>query len=157
VQMKEYELGREVFGRDAHCSTCHQANGKGVPSIYPPLEMADNPWLSKDNDRLIKVVLKGLWGPMQLKGQTFDPSKGVPPMPGFAPLLSDEEVAAVINYVRNSFGNESEFIRSADVARIRQSTEARKDFYRIEEIMREHPIQGWEAWSKEAGNYQSFE
>lgn len=157
AQMKQYELGREVFRRDAHCSTCHQANGKGVPSIYPPLEMTDNPWLKDDNDRLIKVVLKGLWGPMQLKGQTFDPSKGVPPMPGFAPLLSDEEVAAVINYVRNSFGNESEFIQADQVARIRQSIEGRQDFYRIEEIMGEHPIQGWEAWSKEAGAYQAFE
>jgi mono/diheme cytochrome c family protein len=119
--------------------------------------MTDNPWLKDDKDRLIKVVLKGLCGPMKLKGQTFYPSKGVPPMPGFALLLSDEEVAAVIDYVRNSFGNESEFIQADQVSRIRQSIEGRQDFYRIEENMGEHPIQGWEAWSKRAGNYQSFE
>jgi mono/diheme cytochrome c family protein len=111
-EREKYELGREVFRRDAHCSTCHQTNGKGVPGIYPPMEMTDNPWLEGSDERLIKVVLKGLWGPMKLKGQMFDPSKGVPPMPGFAPLLSDKEVAAVINYARNSFGNKAGFIKA---------------------------------------------
>ncbi|MBT5928445.1 MAG: c-type cytochrome [Verrucomicrobia bacterium] len=154
---EEYELGREVFRRDAHCSTCHQPNGKGVPGIYPPLEMTDNPWLTGDNDRLIKVVLKGLWGPMELKGQSFDPSKGVPPMPGFAPLLSDKEVAAVINYARNSFGNTADFISSGQVAKVRESTANRQDFYQIEDIMKDHPIKGWEKWKASATAYQSFE
>jgi len=155
--MKVYELGFEVFRRDAHCSTCHQTNGKGVPGIYPPLEMKDNPWLSDNDERLIKVVLKGLWGPMQLKGQTYDPSKGVPPMPGFAPLATDEEIAAVINYVRNSFGNQAPFITADDVARVRKSVASRTDFYLIPDIMKEHPIPGWEKWKASAAPVESFE
>lgn len=147
---EEYEIGREVFRRDAHCSTCHQSNGKGVPNIYPPLEMKDNPWLTDSNERLIKIVLKGLWGPMELQGQHFDPTRGVPPMPGFAPLLSDQEVSAVINYVRNSFGNTTKFIKPADVARVRKSVAGRQDFYLISDIMKEHPIKGWEKWKASA-------
>lgn len=157
AQLKEYELGFEVFRRDAHCSTCHQTNGKGVPNIYPPLEMKDNPWLTDNDERLIKIVLKGLWGPMQLRGQTFDPSRGVPPMPGFAPLASDKEIAAVINYVRNSFGNQAKFITAADVAKVRRSTAARSDFYLIPDIMKEHPIKGWEKWQQAAAPVVSFE
>jgi mono/diheme cytochrome c family protein/glucose/arabinose dehydrogenase len=157
ADMEVYELGFEVFRRDAHCVTCHQPNGKGVPFIYPPLEMKDNPWLTADDERLIKVVLKGLWGPMQLKGQTFDPTKGVPPMPGFAPLLTDKELAAVINYVRNSFGNQAKFITPDLVARVRKSVEARTDFYLIPDIMKEHPIPGWEKWQSAAAPAQSFE
>ena len=157
AQLKEYELGFEVFRRDAHCSTCHQTNGKGVPNIYPPLEMKNNPWLTESDERLIKIVLKGLWGPFQLKGQTFDPSKGVPPMPGFGPLASDKEIAAVINYVRNSFGNEAEFITAAAVAKVRKATASRSDFYLIPDIMKEHPIKGWEKWKASAAPVESFE
>ncbi len=145
-----YELGREVFRRDAHCSTCHQPNGQGVPNIYPPLVMKDNPWLTDSDERLLKFVLKGLWGPMELKGQHFDPSKGVPPMPGFAPLLTDKEIAAVINYVRNSFGNAALFLKPDAVAKVRQQVAARTDFYLIPDIMKEHPIAGWEKWKSTA-------
>ncbi|MGB0582528.1 MAG: c-type cytochrome, partial [Limisphaerales bacterium] len=124
---------------------------------YPPLIAKDNPWLSDSDERLIKVVLKGLWGPMQLRGQTFDPSKGVPPMPGFAGLLKDDEIAAAINYARNSFGNKAKFITAAQVAKVRQQTASRSEFYLIEDIMKEHPIKGWEQWQKAAAPVQSFE
>jgi len=157
AQMKEYLLGKEIFGRDAHCATCHQHNGQGVPNIYPPLIAKNNPWLSDNDERLIKIVLKGLWGPMQLKGQTFDPSKGVPPMPGFGGILKDEEIAAVINYVRNSFGNQAPFITAAQVARVRAATADRNEFYLIEDIMKEHPIKGWEKWQTAAAPVESFE
>lgn len=156
-EREEYELGREVFRRDAHCATCHQTNGKGVPGIYPPLEMTDNPWLEGSDERLIKVVLKGLWGPMKLKAEIFDPSKGVPPMPGFASLLSDKEVAAVINYARNSFGNKAGFVKPEKVASVRRSVAKRQDFYLIEEIMKEHPIEGWQTWKDFDSGHESFE
>ncbi|MGY8671554.1 MAG: PVC-type heme-binding CxxCH protein [Verrucomicrobiia bacterium] len=149
-QLKEYEVGFEVFRRDAHCSTCHQTSGRGVPSIYPPLTMKNNPWLTDSDDRLIKVILKGLWGPMELGEEQFDPTTGVPPMPGFAPLLSDQEIAAVINYVRNSFGNKASFIKAGQVARVRKSVASRTDFYLIPDLMKEHPIKGWEKWKASA-------
>jgi mono/diheme cytochrome c family protein len=58
-----YGIGKEVFLRDAHCATCHQATGLGVPNIYPPL--AGSEWIS-DDERIIKIALKGLYGPIDV-------------------------------------------------------------------------------------------
>lgn len=137
AETKLYNLGREVFLRDAHCATCHQPNGQGLPNIYPTLGGSE--WLD-DDERFIKIVLKGLWGPITVKGQTFDPSKGVPPMMPFAGLLNDEEVAAVIGYVRQSFGNNGAFVDPAKVKQIREATKDRLNFYMVDEILKEHPL-----------------
>lgn len=133
-----FNKGKEVFSRDAHCITCHQADAKGLPNIYPPLTA--NEWTQGDETRLIKVVLKGLWGPIQVGGQHFDPAKGVPPMTGFGGLLKDEEVAAVLSYVRNSFGNNAPFVKPETVAKVRKETEARVNFYMVDELLKEHPM-----------------
>ena len=154
--LKAYELGREIYNRDAHCGTCHQPNGLGLAGVYPPLTAKDNPWLT-DDDRLIKIVLKGLWGPIEVAGQRYDPSKGVPPMPGFGVFLNDEELAAALTYVRQSFGNDLPAITAAQVAKHREATKSRDNFYETEEIMAEHPIPGWEKWGKSAKPVNAFE
>ncbi|MFO1458428.1 MAG: PVC-type heme-binding CxxCH protein [Verrucomicrobiota bacterium] len=148
-ELKVYTLGKEVFHRDAHCATCHQPSGTGTPGIYPPLNVPGNPWLA-DDERMIKIVLKGLWGPLEISGQRLAPTNGVPPMVGFAGMLTDEEAAAVISYVRQSFGNNLPMIQPAQVARVRGQTRDRADFYMVEEIMKEHPIPGWEQWGRMA-------
>jgi mono/diheme cytochrome c family protein len=132
-----YGIGREVYLRDAHCATCHQPNGQGMPNIYPPL--AKSEWLD-DDERLIKLTLKGVWGPMEVAGQHFDPSKGVPPMMGFGEMLNDNEMAAVLSYVRQSFGNDGELITAEAVRRVREKTKDRTNFYMVEELLKEHPI-----------------
>jgi mono/diheme cytochrome c family protein/glucose/arabinose dehydrogenase/type 1 glutamine amidotransferase len=154
ADLKTYKLGKSVFHRDGHCATCHQPNGKGMANAYPPL--TKNPWI-EDDTRMIKIALKGLWGSMEVNGKHFDPSKGVPPMPGFGPVCTDEEIAAVINYARNSFGNTAKFVTPAEVAKIRKQTEGRRDFYMVEDIMKEHPIKGWEKWKKAEGEVGGFE
>jgi mono/diheme cytochrome c family protein len=148
-ELKFYNIGKEVFNRDAHCATCHQPNGQGMTNAYPPLLARDNPWL-QDDERLIKIVLKGLWGPMEVAGQKYDPTKGVPPMTGFGGILNNEEIAAAISYVRQSFGNDLPFVTAAQVARVREATKGRQDFYLVEDIMKEHPIPGWEKWGRMA-------
>lgn len=136
-QMKIYAMGKEIYNREAHCGTCHQPNGLGMPNVYPTL--AKSEWLA-DDERLIKIVLKGLWGPIEVAGQKFDPTKGVPPMTGFAGLLNDNEVAAVISYVRQSFGNDGEFIDPALVKKVREATKDRANFYMTDELLKEHPM-----------------
>ena len=132
-----YNIGKEVYLRDAHCATCHQANGKGLPNIYPSLVKSD--WLN-DDDRLIKLVLKGLWGPIEVNGEHFDPGKGVPPMTGFGGMLNDNELAAVVSYVRQSFGNDGEAVSTDAVRRVRAATASRIDFYTTGDLLREHPL-----------------
>ena len=110
---KVYDLGKEVFNREAHCGTCHQPDGKGVDNIYPGLVKSE--WLEGDPARTIKIVLKGLFGPLDFQGKRYGPEKGTPPMPGLGPLLKDEEVAAVISYVHQSFGNNLPMVKTEEV------------------------------------------
>ena len=132
-----YGIGKEVYLRDAHCATCHQANGKGLAGVYPPLERSN--WLD-DDERLIKLTLKGLWGPIEVNGVSYDPAKGVPPMTGFGGLLNDNELAAVLSYVRLSFGNNGAMITAEQVARVRAATRDRTNFYMVDELLKEHPL-----------------
>ncbi|NBV78688.1 MAG: dehydrogenase, partial [Verrucomicrobia bacterium] len=134
---KIFKLGREIYFRDAHCATCHQADGKGIPNIYPPL--AKSNWLD-DDQRVTKILLKGLWGQITVNGQHFDPTKGVPPMMGFGGMLNDDEAAAVLSYVRLSFGNNGKFVSPATVKKVREATKDRVNFYMTDEILKEHPL-----------------
>ena len=143
AERASYALGKAVFNRDGHCLTCHQPDGQGVAGIYPPLTNAD--WLN-DHDRLAKIVLKGLWGHIRVGKVTFDPARGIPPMPGFGALLSDDELAGVLTYVRQSFGNNFDPVTPAQVRAVRTATEGKTSFYQPEELMKEHPIAGWETW-----------
>jgi mono/diheme cytochrome c family protein len=145
AEKKAYELGKEVFNRDAHCITCHQPNGLGLAPIYPPLTSKE--WLAGSDERLIKIVLKGLFGVVEVEGKRFDPTKGTPPMTGFGQLLKDEEVAAVLTYVRQSFGNDYDPIKADAVKKVREATDAKAGFFQVEELMKQHPSPGWEKWN----------
>ena len=143
---KLYELGKDVYFREAHCVTCHQPDGKGAdvpgkPGVgaYPSLVKSN--WLEGDPDRVIKIVLNGLYGPMQHDGRTFgDMAAGQPVMTGLGQLLKDEEVAAVITYVRQSWGNNLPPVKAADVKRVRQATKSKTDMYVAEEVLKAHPL-----------------
>ncbi len=136
---KAYNLGKEVFNREAHCVTCHQADGKGVENTYPGL--ANSEWLKGDDQRIIKIVLKGLYGPLKFQGKEYGPAKGTPPMMGFAGLLKDDEVAAVITYVHQSFGNNLPAVKADQVKAVREATKDRANFYMVDEILKEHPLE----------------
>jgi mono/diheme cytochrome c family protein/glucose/arabinose dehydrogenase len=137
-EMKLYALGKEVFAREAHCVTCHQADGKGIDGIYPGLVKSE--WLAGDPHRAIKIVLRGLYGPMEFQGKTYGPEKGTPPMTGFAALLKDDEVAGVLTYVNQSFGNDLPAVKPEEVAKVRAATKDRALFYMVDEILKEHPL-----------------
>jgi mono/diheme cytochrome c family protein len=133
-----YRLGAEVFHRDAHCSTCHQPDGKGMDPVYPPL--AGSPWVTGDEERLTKLTLHGLWGKIEVNGKVYDPTKGVPPMTAFGSLLDDKEVAAVLTYARNSWGNKADAVKPETVKKVREATKDRSIFWKPEELLKEHPM-----------------
>lgn len=139
IDAKRYRLGAEVFHREGHCVTCHQPTGEGMVNIYPPL--VDSPWVTGSEDRLIKLTLHGLWGPITVKGVTYDPTKGVPPMTAFKALLDDEETAAVLTYVRNTWGNKASAVSPEKVAEVRAATQGQQVFYHPDDLLKEHPIE----------------
>jgi mono/diheme cytochrome c family protein/glucose/arabinose dehydrogenase/lysophospholipase L1-like esterase len=135
---RAYRLGGQVYHREAHCATCHQPHGKGLDPVYPPL--TESPWVTGDEERLIKLTLHGLWGPIEVNGKIYDPAKGVPPMTAFETLLNDEEVAAVLTYVRNSWGNKAPPVKPETVKRVREATKDRSTFWKPEELLKDHPM-----------------
>jgi putative membrane-bound dehydrogenase-like protein len=111
-----------VAGRDLYmktCIECHQANGEGVPDTFPPLVGSE--WVTGDPRTLLRIMLGGLMGPIDVKGLKFN---GV--MPGHS-HASDEDIAAIASYVRHSFGgkNEKPFPPS-EVKALRPEVEQRK-------------------------------
>jgi len=135
---KAYALGGAVFHREAHCATCHQENGKGLDPAFPPL--VGTPWVTGSEERLIKIALHGIHGVIEVNGKRYDPEKGVPPMTAFGSILKDEEVAAVLTYVRNSWGNKADPVLPATVKKVRDATKERSIFWKPEELLKQHPL-----------------
>jgi nitrite reductase (NO-forming) len=89
-----------------NCVACHQPNGQGIPSAFPPLAKSD--FLNADKVRVIKTVTGGLQGKVKVNGQEFN---GV--MPAWS--LSDEEIANVLTYIYNSWGNSGKEVTPKEV------------------------------------------
>ena len=77
-------------------------------------------------------------GPLEVNGKKYD---GNVPMTPFGGMLKDEEVAAVLTYVRNHFGNQADPITPAQVAQVREATKDRKMFYQTSDLLKEHPLE----------------
>jgi nitrite reductase (NO-forming) len=102
------EFGQRVF--TANCLPCHQAEGQGIPGAFPPLAKSD--FLNADKNRAIGVVITGLSGQITVNGQPFN---GVMP----AQQLSDEDVANVLTYVYDSWGNSKQPVTPQEVQAVR--------------------------------------
>jgi mono/diheme cytochrome c family protein len=153
---KLYDKGKEVYFREAHCVTCHQADGRGaempkeagkpVRGAYPPLGRTPgypaNGWLDGDADRSIKIVLNGLYGTQTIDGKTYgDIATGQPAMTGLGQLMNDDEVAAVLTYVRQSFSNNLPPVRAAQVKKVRAEIKDKNNApYTVEEVLKQHPL-----------------
>ena len=105
-------VGKEVFGS---CMQCHQENGMGLPGQYPPLGGSE--YVLGDKRRLVAIVLNGLTGEVHVKGATFNAI-----MPPWA-TRDDEEIAGVLTYVRNSFGNKADPVSIDLVVAVRKEVE----------------------------------
>ena len=94
---KSIARGKEAY--TANCQNCHMADGKGLPGAFPPL--AKSSYLSKSTGELISYVLKGQSGEITVNGTVYNAA-----MPA-QDYLTDEQIADIYNYVRNSWGNKS--------------------------------------------------
>jgi mono/diheme cytochrome c family protein len=103
--------GRIVYGNV--CLPCHQVTGLGQAGVFPPL--AGSEWvLAEGPNRMIRIVLHGLSGPIQVGGAQFNNA-----MPPWKDALKDEDIGAVLSFVRNSFGNKASIVRPDEVKKIR--------------------------------------
>ncbi|BBB65675.1 anaerobically induced outer membrane protein [Undibacterium sp. YM2] len=101
----QVNAGGQLFA--GTCSVCHQANGAGLPGVFPPLAQSD--YLNTDPQRSIGVLLRGLSGKVSVNGKDFDSV-----MPAMN-QLNDDEVANILTYVLNSWGNKGGRILASEV------------------------------------------
>jgi mono/diheme cytochrome c family protein/glucose/arabinose dehydrogenase len=126
---EQFLRGSEIYLRDGHCGTCHQHDGKGLPAAYfPPLNGSE--WVLGSEDRLIKLTLHGLVGPIEVKGVKYP---GSVPMTPFK-YLSNAEIADVLTFVRNSFGNNAPPVSPKSVEKVRESTKDQPSFYQASDL-----------------------
>ena len=115
--------GAEIYAR--YCATCHQPDGNGIERAFPPIRGTE--WANGDKGRLIRLVLYGMQGPIEVKGETYN---NVMTPHGF---LTDEQVAAVLTFVRSSFDNDADEVLPEEVARVR-AAEGDRGLFRSERL-----------------------
>lgn len=124
--------GQQLF--TLYCSACHGADGKGATGgAFPPL--AESPWVAGDPDRAVKIMLKGMEGPIDVLGKTYNLA-----MPAQGAVLPDDQLAAVLTYVRSAWGNAGSAVTADQVKTIRASVEDQKIAWTSEEILKLHPL-----------------
>lgn len=98
--------------------------------------LAGSEWLDGDTERLIKIVLKGLMGELTVKGESYNNV-----MTPLELLLKDNEIADVLTYVRNEWGNSGPEVKTEEVSALREALKGQTLPYQVEEILKEHPLQ----------------
>ncbi|MFO0667248.1 MAG: copper-containing nitrite reductase [Polyangiaceae bacterium] len=109
---QQIEAGKALFL--GTCSACHQPEGQGLPKTFPPLAKSD--FLMADKKRSIEIVLNGLTGPVTVGGNSFN--SVMPPLSH----LPDDDIANILTYVRNAWGNTGDAVTRAEVVAVREST-----------------------------------
>jgi mono/diheme cytochrome c family protein len=126
-EQKLARVGGQVYN---NCAPCHQANGEGVAGQFPPLAGSD--WVNVDgNSRLIRLVLHGISGPIVVNGAAYNNA-----MNSWKDVLGDTEIAAVLTYVRSSWGNKGGSVTPEEVKAIRAEVASRELAWTAEELLK---------------------
>ena len=119
-------LGKRQY--DAVCAACHQPTGLGVEGVYPPLAASE--WVTGSPDRVIRILLHGMKGPVTVAGKQY----GAAAMPAFGRVTgggynwNDDRIAAVLTYIRQTWGNAAEPITPEQVAAVVAQVGDRKEW-----------------------------
>lgn len=124
------QAGQRLYGQ---CAACHQPDGQGLPGAFPPLDSTR--WVKGSEERLIRLVAHGLVGPIEVKGDSYN---GV--MPGF-PQFDEEDLAAVLTYIRQAWSNDAPAITPDDVARVLDDVGPRTQPWDSSELLEEFPLE----------------
>ena len=122
-----FDRGKKVFS--ANCQTCHQANGQGVPGQYPPL--AGSEFTNGGSRRMAMIVLKGLQGPVKVRGQQY----GSAVMQPWDKTLTDQKIADVMTYERSDWGNKASPVTAEQIAALRKELASHPESYGEQDIL----------------------
>ena len=127
AELTPAEKGKKIFS--ANCATCHQANGLGVAGQYPPL--AGSEIVNGGARRPAMIVLKGLQGPLTVKGQHF----GSAVMQPWEKTLNDQKIADVLTYIRQEWGNTAGPVSAEGVSALRKELAGRTESWTEPDIL----------------------
>ena len=126
AEQKLFEAGKAQY--TLICGACHQPNGQGLEGLAPPL--VDSDWAIGSPERLARIVLHGVRGPLNVKGKTWELE-----MPPVA-VLSDDEIASLLTYIRREWGHTASAITPDYIAKVRKETEAREEAWTEPELLK---------------------
>jgi mono/diheme cytochrome c family protein len=127
AELSPAERGKKIFL--ANCATCHQANGLGVPGQYPPL--AGSEIVIGGSRRPAMIVLKGLQGPLKIKGVQY----GTAVMQPWDKTLNDQKIADVLTYIRSEWGNNAPPVSPQGIAALRKELAGRSESWTEPDIL----------------------
>src|SRR4029450_1216567 len=127
AELSPRDRGKKIFA--ANCQTCHQANGLGVAGQYPPL--AGSEFTIGGSRRPAMIVLKGLTGPVKVKGQQF----GAAVMQPWDKTLTDQKMADVLTYERSEWGNNASPVTAEQIAALRKELAGRAESFVEHDIL----------------------
>jgi mono/diheme cytochrome c family protein len=113
AKLTRAQLGKRIYV--TNCATCHQVTGQGVPGQYPPL--AGSEWVAGNEERIIRIVLHGLNGPITVSGQEYNNV-----MAPLGAVLKDDQIANILSYIRSEWGNTAPEVLPETVAKVRADT-----------------------------------
>ncbi|HVU16388.1 MAG TPA: cytochrome c [Candidatus Didemnitutus sp.] len=127
VELTPVQRGKKVF--NTICIVCHQATGQGVPGTYPPL--AGSEWAQGDEQRIIRIVIDGLNGPIHVENKDFNNA-----MAPLGSTLRDEQIADVLTYVRQEWGNKAPAVEAETVTKVRAAIAGHAGPFTSEELLK---------------------
>ncbi len=129
---RKIETGEKIF--KLRCASCHQANGLGIAGQFPPL--SGSKWVTSDPGLISKIIINGLKGEIQVKGQTYgsNPSQNMIAVP-----INDREIANVVTYVRQAWGNEASEVSEEEVSGFRAESSSQEGQWTGEQLRTIYP------------------
>ena len=129
---KEFPKGVALF--ESVCQTCHGGGGNGISSLAPPLNKSE--WVTGNKEKLIPIVLFGLTGPVKVNEKIYKSPEINGEMPGIGnnKEFSDEAIAQLLSFIRNSWSNKAEKIDSSDIIKVRKKFQGRQKSFTVEEL-----------------------
>lgn len=105
------------------CAGCHGLEGEGLKAQAPPLKSSN--WLEGPADRLIRILLHGMQGPLHVRGKLYSPPDILTEMPPMS-VLEDSQLSSILNFIRIEWGDQNEWIHAEEVEDVRQTTQGRE-------------------------------
>ena len=112
---------------EVSCGACHQVDGEGKEGVASPL--AGSEWVTGSQERLLRIALDGVRGPIEVKGRRYQLE-----MPALRHVYGDEDMAAILTYIRRAWGNSASEITASFVGKVRVETAQRGDSWTAEEL-----------------------